>query len=130
MIDYAMIINKIKSKRLYSFLRDPFAVTGAFLMVVFILAAIAAPVIAPMDPYDLKSLDLADSLLSPAWMESGSKEFLLGTDDQGRGILSTILYGLRTSLVVGFSVVIISSIIGITLGMIEDIMGEYWILSL
>ncbi|MCG8638559.1 MAG: ABC transporter permease [Desulfobacterales bacterium] len=106
-----------------SFIKDPPAVIGAVIMMVFIFSALFAPLIAPMDPYDLKSVDLANALLSPVWMESGSTDFLLGTDDQGRGILSTILYGLRTSLVVGFTVVIISSILGIIFGMVGGYYG-------
>lgn len=112
-----------KSDMFDSFVKDPPAVIGAVIMMVFIFSALFAPLIAPMDPYDLKSVDLANALLSPAWMESGSTDFLLGTDDQGRGILSTILYGLRTSLLVGFTVVIISSILGIIFGMVGGYYG-------
>ena len=112
-----------KSDMFDSFIKDPPAVIGAVIMMVFIFSALFAPLIAPMDPYDLKSVDLANALLSPVWMESGSTAFLLGTDDQGRGILSTILYGLRTSLVVGFTVVIISSILGIIFGMVGGYYG-------
>ncbi len=112
-----------KSDMFDSFIKDPPAVIGAVIMMVFIFSALFAPLIAPMDPYDLKSVDLANALLSPVWMESGSTDFLLGTDDQGRGILSTILYGLRTSLVVGFTVVIISSILGIIFGMVGGYYG-------
>ena len=87
-----------------------------------LVAALFARQLAPMDPYDLTSVDLANYLLPPAWMEGGLSSFPFGTDDQGRCILSTILYGLRTSLVVGLSVVTISSILGIVLG----ILGAYY----
>lgn len=107
----------------YSFLRDPSAIFGGVLLVIFALCALFAPLIAPMDPYDLTSIDLGNFLLSPAWMEGGSLSFPLGTDDQGRGILSTILFGLRTSLLVGFSVVIVSSVLGIVLGMVGGYYG-------
>ena len=100
-----------------SFLGDPSGMIGATILLVFIFAAFFAPYLAPMDPYDLISVDLANFLLEPAWMETGMSAFPLGTDDQGRGILSTILYGLRTSLIVSVSVVTISSIVGIVLGM-------------
>lgn len=105
------------SKRMQSFLGDPSGMFGGFILLCFLFAAIFAPLIAPMDPYDLVSVDLANFLLEPAWMDTGVSAFPLGTDDQGRGILSTILYGLRTSLIVSISVVTISSIIGIVLGM-------------
>ena len=100
-----------------SFLGDPSGMIGATILLVFIFAAFFAPYLAPMDPYDLTTVDLANFLLEPAWMETGMSAFPLGTDDQGRGILSTILYGLRTSLIVSVSVVTISSIVGIVLGM-------------
>lgn len=107
----------------YSFLRDPSALFGAALILIFAFCAIFAPWLAPMDPYDLTSIDLGNFLLPPGWMEGGNFSFPLGTDDQGRGILSTILYGLRTSLLVGFTVVIVSSILGIFLGMVGGYYG-------
>ncbi len=110
----------------YSFLRDPSAIFGGVLLIIFAFCALFAPLIAPMDPYDLTSIDLGNFLLSPAWMEGGSLSFPLGTDDQGRGILSTMLFGLRTSLLVGFSVVIVSSILGIVLGMIGGYYGGFF----
>ncbi len=100
-----------------SFLGDPSGMVGGAILLVFLFAAFFAPYLAPMDPYDLTSVDLANFLLEPSWMETGMSAFPLGTDDQGRGILSTILYGLRTSLIVSVSVVTISSIVGIILGM-------------
>ena len=112
----------LKSRRMQSFLGDPSALVGAALLVTFLLGAMFAPLLAPMDPYDLTKVDLANFLLPPTWMEGGVGDFPLGTDDQGRGILSTILYGLRTSLIVGVSVVAISSVIGIVLGML----GAYY----
>jgi peptide/nickel transport system permease protein len=107
----------IASKRMQSFLGDPSGMIGATILLVFIFAAFFAPFLAPMDPYDLTTVDLANFLMEPAWMDTGMSAFPLGTDDQGRGILSTILYGLRTSLIVSVSVVTISSIVGIVLGM-------------
>ncbi len=112
----------LSSRRIKSFLSDPSALAGSVILIVFVFAALFAPLLAPMDPYDLAKVDLANFLLTPSWMEGGQSTFPLGTDDQGRGILSTILYGLRTSLIVGITVVAISSIIGIVLGM----MGAYY----
>ncbi|MDJ0722937.1 MAG: ABC transporter permease [Desulfobacterales bacterium] len=112
----------LKSRRMQSFLHDPSALVGSAILVTFLLAAIFAGVLAPMDPYDLTKVDLGNFLLAPSWMEGGVAAFPLGTDDQGRGILSTIIYGLRTSLIVGVTVVTISSLIGIVLGML----GAYY----
>lgn len=99
------------------------ALSGFLILALFTAAALFAPLIAPMDPYDLETIDLANFLIAPAWMDGGSWQFPLGTDDQGRGILSTILFGLRTSLFVGFTVVIISGTIGIVFGMLAGYYG-------
>jgi len=112
------MITVFKSKRFYHFIKDVSAVTGSLILVIMLIAAIFAPIIAPQDPYDMKGLYLEDSLKPPIWMEGGKAPFLLGTDDQGRDILSTILYGCRTSFAVGFSVVIIAGIIGMTVGLL------------
>jgi peptide/nickel transport system permease protein len=118
-----MIRKILQSNLVFSFVRDISAMAGAALLVIFISCALFAPVLAPMDPYNLITVELADSLKPPAWMAGGSIAFPLGTDDQGRGILSTILFGLRTSLMVGFSVVVISSILGIFFGMLGGFYG-------
>lgn len=112
----------LRSRRMQSFLHDPSAVTGLSILLFFLFCGIFAPYIAPMNPYDLLSVDLGNFLLPPSWMAGGLAEFPLGTDDQGRGILSTILYGLRTSIIVGVSVVTIAGFFGIIFGM----MGAYY----
>jgi peptide/nickel transport system permease protein len=84
-----------------------------------LIGAIFAPAIAPQNPYDMESLYLADSLVPPIWMEGGRAPFILGTDDQGRDIFSTILYGCRTSFTVGFSVILIAGFIGVTIGILS-----------
>ena len=109
-----------------SFLGDPSGLVGGIILIIFLLAAVFAPYLAPTDPYDLTTVDLANFLLEPSWMDQGVSAFPLGTDDQGRGILSTILYGLRTSLIVSVSVVTISSIIGIVLGMLGAYYGGFF----
>jgi len=112
-----------KSKILHDFFHDPSALLGSFILAVFILASLMAPWIAPQNPYDLKKVSLSDFLKSPVWMEGSDSQFLLGTDDQGRGILSTILYGCRTSLIVGFGVVLIAGSFGITMGLLAGYYG-------
>jgi peptide/nickel transport system permease protein len=96
---------------------------GAAIMAVFMLLAVLAPLIAPHDPYDLTVLELGDSLKPPAWEEDGDPRFWLGTDDQGRDILSTILYGLRTSLTVGFSVMVLAGSFGVLIGLLAGYYG-------
>jgi peptide/nickel transport system permease protein len=112
----------LASKRMQSFLTDPSALVGSSILCIFFIAALFASYLAPMDPYDLMKVDLANFLIPPSWMDGGMSAFPLGTDDQGRGILSTILYGLRTSLIVGITVVVIASTVGIVLGML----GAYY----
>ncbi|MCF8468270.1 MAG: ABC transporter permease [Sneathiella sp.] len=107
----------------YSFTRHPVAIVSAIVTVVMILAAIFAPYIAPHNPFNLASIDLMDASLPPAWYYDGDPKFLLGTDDQGRDILSTILFGARISLLVGFSSVIFSMVVGIALGLISGYVG-------
>jgi peptide/nickel transport system permease protein len=113
----------LKSKIVYHYFHDPSALVGSFLLVVFILAALLAPWIAPQNPYDLEKVSLSDFLKPPVWMEGSDPQFFLGTDDQGRGILSTILYGCRTSLIVGFGVVLIAGSFGVTMGLLAGYYG-------
>lgn len=113
----------VDSDMFYSFRRSPAAIVSAFMALVIILSAAAAPFIAPHNPFDLASLDLLDATTPPAWLEDGSRRFLLGTDDQGRDILSAILYGSRISLVVGFASVLFSLVLGVTLGLISGYAG-------
>ncbi len=113
----------LKSKILHDFCHDPSALVGSFLLVLFILAALMAPWIAPQNPYDLEKVSLEHFLTPPIWMEGGTRPFLLGTDDQGRGILSTILYGCRTSLIVGLGVVLIAGSFGVAMGLMAGYYG-------
>ena len=108
----------IKSKLVHDYLRDPSALAGSFILLFFILAALFGPLAAPQNPYDLEKLTLEHFLTPPIWIEGGKAPFILGTDDQGRDILSTILYGCRTSLIVGFGVVLIAGTFGVTMGLL------------
>ena len=107
----------LDSDLLHSFLESKLVVLAALVSVLIVGAAILAPLIAPHDPYDLKSLSLLDSNTPPAWEKGGDPRFLLGTDDQGRDIFSTILYGTRSSLMIGIGAVLLSSILGLSLGL-------------
>ena len=114
---------RVRSRTLRHFLNKPLAIAGAVVLALLLLASFLAPVIAPQNPYDLSVLDMAQSLKPPVWMEGGAMPFVLGTDIQGRDILSTMLYGSRTSFVVGFSVVILASVIGTTIGLLSGFYG-------
>ena len=107
----------------FSFTRSPVIVTSACVTLLFLIVTIFAPFVAPHDPFDLASIDLLDASLPPFWMEEGEIRFILGTDDQGRDILSTIIYGSRISLFVGFASVVFSLILGVGLGLISGYVG-------
>jgi peptide/nickel transport system permease protein len=107
----------------YSFKRHPLVIVAAILSLVCILGAVFAPLLAPHNPFDLKSLNLLDAFTPPAWTASGKAQFFLGTDDQGRDVMSTIMYGSRVSLTVGICAVALSMVIGITLGLISGYVG-------
>jgi peptide/nickel transport system permease protein len=92
-------------------------VAAALVALVIIAGAVLAPWIAPHDPFDPASLSLLDASNPPAWLAGGSWSFPLGTDNQGRDILSAILYGSRLSLMVGFSAVLLALLLGVTLGL-------------
>jgi len=116
---------RAKSRLFYSYRRDPSAILGSIILLVFILAALLAPWITPQDPYDLTTLSLDHFLTPPIWMEGGVSPFLLGTDDQGRDILSTIVYGCRTSLIVGFGVVLFAGTFGVLIGLLAGYYGRW-----
>lgn len=115
---------KIKeSYLLYSFKRDKVAMVSFAILSVFLLAALFAPMLAPYDPYDTASIDIMDSEIAPSWMEEGESRFFLGTDIMGRDLLSTMLYGLRISVMIGIGAVILQALIGITVGLISGYVG-------
>ena len=113
----------LDSDLLWSFSRSPATVAAAVVAVVIIGAALLAPLIAPHDPYDLASVSLLDATDPPAWLKDGDWTYPLGTDNQGRDVLSTILYGTRLSLQVGCAAVLFSLILGVTLGLIAGWRG-------
>lgn len=115
---------KIKeSYLLYSFKRDKVAMVSFAILSVFLLAALFAPMLAPYDPYDTASIDIMDSEIAPSWMEEGESRFFLGTDIMGRDLVSTMLYGLRISVMIGIGAVILQALIGITVGLISGYVG-------
>jgi peptide/nickel transport system permease protein len=108
---------------IYSFVHSKVTILAAAVTLIIVFGAVFAPWIAPHDPFDLRSLNLLDSNLPPAWAADGDRRFLLGTDDQGRDILSTILYGSRSSLAVGAISVVFAAALGIVLGLVAGYTG-------
>jgi peptide/nickel transport system permease protein len=108
-----------------AFLRSPKAVASAAVAGALILAAALAPWIAPHDPFTLGGFSLMDSELPPVWAEGGDARFLLGTDTQGRDVLSAILYGMRVSLTVGALAVAISASLGLAIGLAAGLRGGW-----
>ncbi len=115
----------LDSDLVHAFLHSKIAVAAALITVTLVLAAVLAPWIAPYDPFDLRQLNLLDSHLPPAWLADGDPRYLLGTDDQGRDVLSTILYGSRISLSVGALAVGLAAALGIVLGLIAGYAGGF-----
>ena len=110
----------------YSFRRSPVAVVAAFVTALLVLAAVFAPLIAPHDPFDPATLDLMNGFSRPMEPNAFTGEtFWLGTDDQGRDVFSTILYGLRISLFVGVAAVAFAMALGVTLGLVAGYVGGW-----
>ncbi|NYT83307.1 ABC transporter permease [Alcaligenaceae bacterium] len=107
----------------YSFSRSPTAIISAVVALAIFIGAVFAPLIAPHNPFDLSTLDLLDANIPPIWNPEGDPRFILGTDDQGRDMLSAILYGSRISLLVGFASVLFSLVLGVSLGLISGYAG-------
>ena len=107
----------------YSFRRSPVTIVAAALTLACVGGALFAPWIAPTNPFDAASLDLNAAFAPPAWIAPGSARHLLGTDDQGRDLLSTILYGARISLGVGVAAVLFSMALGVGLGLAAGYVG-------
>ena len=109
----------------YSFRHSPTAIVAAVIAFICLFCAVFAGWVAPHNPFDLTTLELSDSRLPPAWYAEGSAKYLLGTDDQGRDILSALMYGTRISLFVGLAAVALSLLIGVTLGLISGALGGW-----
>lgn len=110
---------------LYSFVHSPIALTAAFITVAFVACALFAPLIAPFDPFDPSQISLWDGKKPPSWEDGGDPLYLLGTDNQGRDMLSTILYGGRISLAVGFASVFFGMVMGVGLGVLSGYLGGW-----
>lgn len=109
----------------YSFRSSPITVAAALVAVLCVIGSVFAGWIAPHQPFDLSTLELSDARLPPAWVKGGSSKFWLGTDDQGRDILSALMFGARISLGVGVVSVLLSVSLGVTLGLLAGFVGGW-----
>jgi peptide/nickel transport system permease protein len=107
----------------WSFRHSPVAVAAAAVMLLILGGALFAPWIAPHDPFDLASVSLLDARNPPAWIAGGSWDYPLGSDNLGRDVLSTILYGSRISLWVGFASILLAMVLGVGLGLVSGYVG-------
>ena len=112
-----------KSYLLYSFKRDPIAIISFVVLSVLTIISILAPVIAPYNTYDTTTFDIMDAEMPPTWMEGGNEMFVLGTDIQGRDLLSTMIYGLRVSFLIGVGAVLFQALVGILVGLFSGYLG-------
>ena len=115
--------NFLKSEFFYHYKHNIPAIIGSILVVVAILVAVFGRFIAPQNPYDLTAISLADSYLPPVWLDGGKAGFFLGSDEQGRDILSAIIYGSASSIMIGLVGMICSCAIGTTLGLLAGYFG-------
>ena len=107
----------------HSFTQSPAAMLSALAALLCVVAAVFAPWLAPHNPLDLATLNLMDARLPPAWSDEGRAQYLLGTDDQGRDIVSALMYGMRISLFVGLASVVLSLLVGVGLGLLSGYLG-------
>jgi peptide/nickel transport system permease protein len=117
------IVRFLDSDFIYGFRRSPIAILSALALLICMLAAIFAPWVAPHDPFNLAGLNLMDSLKPPAFLTDGDISFPLGTDEQGRDMLSGMMYGARISLFVGALAVVLALVVGISAGLVAGYAG-------
>ena len=111
----------LESDFFYTFRRSPVAVVSSLVVLILVLSAVFAPLIAPTNPFDPASLNLMNGFTAPMTPNAFTgDQFFLGTDDQGRDVYSTILYGMRISLFVGAAAVLFAMVLGIALGLWPD----------
>lgn len=107
----------------YSFRRNPVAVVSLAIFAFITVMSLLAPLIAPFDPYDPAQIDIMNSEYPPVWVDGADAQFMFGTDDQGRDLWSTILYGTRLSLLIGLCAVALQAFLGISIGLIAGYVG-------
>ena len=113
----------LDSDILHSFKRSPLVIVAAAIVLAYVFAALFAPWVAPHNPFDLRTLNLLDAFTPPAWTERGNPTYFLGTDDQGRDVISAIIFGSRMSLVIGLLATLLAMVVGVTLGLVSGYVG-------
>jgi peptide/nickel transport system permease protein len=108
---------------LFSFRQDLTAIFSFVVLMALLTTGLMAPLISPYDPYDPANIDIMNSEMPPSWMEEGEADFLLGTDIQGRDLLSTMIYGLRLSILIGCGAVVLQGILGVVVGLLAGYLG-------
>jgi peptide/nickel transport system permease protein len=117
-------IDKIRDSDIYfAFIKSPTAIISTIILIIIFFCSFFVELIAPYNPFEPSSLDLMEAFTPPSWSKDGMSKFLLGTDGQGRDMLSTILYGSRISLIVGFAAILFSLILGVSLGLTAGYFG-------
>ena len=118
------VINKIIDNDIgYSFIKSKIAIISTIVFLIILICSTFAELIAPYNPFDPVNVSLLDAFTPPVWVEGGSLNFLLGTDQQGRDMLSTIIYGSRISLIVGFASILFAMLLGTFLGVTSGFFG-------
>ncbi len=119
-----MILRRVwEHDLIWSFRRSPVTIVAALLTLICVSAALLAPWVSPQDPFDMAALNLSDAFTPPAWDDKGMAHYPLGTDNQGRDILSTIMHGARISLGVGLAAVLLAAVLGVSLGLLSGYLG-------
>jgi peptide/nickel transport system permease protein len=108
---------------LFSFKQDKTAIFSLAVLLVLLVTGLLAPVFSPYDPYDPANIDIMNSEMPPSWTEDGEAAFLLGTDIQGRDLLSTMIYGLRLSILIGCGAVVLQGLLGVVVGLLAGYLG-------
>lgn len=108
---------------LFSFKQDKTAIFSLAVLLVLLATGLLAPVVSPYDPHDPANIDIMNSELPPSWTEDGESAFLLGTDIQGRDLFSTMIYGLRLSILIGFGAVVLQGFLGVVVGLLAGYLG-------
>lgn len=107
----------------WSWRHSPVAIVSSVVLLVLMVASFGAPWVAPHNPFDLATLNLLDALKPPSWESGGDLVYLLGTDSQGRDLLSAIMYGMQVSLLIGIASVLLSVFLGVVLGLLAGYLG-------
>jgi peptide/nickel transport system permease protein len=107
----------------FSFRHSPLTITAAVIVLVCIVAAVFAPWVAPHNPFDLRTLNLLDAFTPPSFTGRGNPSYFLGTDDQGRDVLSTIIFGSRMSLLIGLGATLLAMVFGVSMGLLSGYIG-------